>query len=77
MALVMLTRVRLAVRPTEDPTVDMEQTGFAYVNPWGVNGVESHPDHNATWVRMDDGYTYLVAETAEEVVELVNTELDK
>lgn len=73
----MLTCVRVHVRPTEDPSTDVEQTGFAYVNPWGVNGVESHPEIEATWVRMDDGYTYMVAETAEEVVELVNTELDK
>lgn len=77
MSLVMLTRVELRNLPTEDPRQSQTQTGFAWVNPWGINGVEGHTKADATWVRMDDGYTYLVAESPEEIVELVNTELDK
>jgi hypothetical protein len=70
----MLTRVQLVgIAAVPEP----EQTGFVWVNPWGVNGVEPHAKAACTWVRMDDGYTYLAAETAEEIAELVNTELDK
>lgn len=73
MALVILTRVKLEGVTGPEP----EQTGFIWINPWGVNGVEPHAQSACTWVRMDDGYTFLAAEAAEEIAELVNTELDK
>lgn len=77
MSLVMLTRVQLRDLPTEDPQQAQTQTGFIWINPWGINGIEAHATHDCTWVRMDDGYTFLAAESAEEISELVNTELDK